>query len=120
MESRRRFLLMLGTSFVALAVVVAPVIADELFGVLTKVDIAGKKVTVEQKDTDKEVEITVTDDTEYVSGKGTVGKLDLEKIAKGIEKAKEKGKKGIPVVVTHDKKVASKIAVAKKKEAAPN
>jgi hypothetical protein len=116
MKNRRKFLLMLASGLVALTVVVAPVIADELFGVITTVDVAGKKVTVIEKDTDKEFVITVTDDTEYVNQKGDSSKIDLEKIQKGVEKAKEKGKKGSNVQVTHDKKVASKItAIAKKK-----
>jgi biopolymer transport protein ExbD len=119
MQKRSKFLMFLTAGCVALTVLVAPVIADELLGVISKVDIDAKKVTVLEKDTDKEVLITVTGDTEYVSGKGTVSKIDLEKIAKGVEKAKEKGRKGIPVTVTHDKGVASKIAAVAKKKAAP-
>jgi hypothetical protein len=115
MKSRRAFLMTLTCGVVALAVIVAPVIADELFGVITKVDVAGKKLTVEEKDTEKEVEVTTTDNTEYVTPKGA-SKIDLEKVAKNIEKAKAKGKKGIPVQVTHDKGVASKITVAAKKK----
>lgn len=118
MVKRRRFLLMFTSGIVALAVVVVPVIADELFGVLTKVDVDAKKVTVEEKGTDKEVEITITDDTELVTPKGS-NKIDLEKLSKGVEKAKLKGRKGIPVVVTHEKAVASKIKIAAKKKAAP-
>jgi len=118
MKNRRTFLLGLTSTFVALALIVAPAIADELMGVLTKVDASAKKVTVVQKDTDKEVEVTITDDTEYVTPKGS-SKIDLEKVAKNVEKAKEKGRKGITVTVTHEKGVASKIApAAKKKEAA--
>lgn len=116
MKNRRTFLLTLTAAVAALVVVVAPVIADELLGVLTKVDVEGKKVTVVEKDTDKEVIVTVTDDTEYVSPKGA-SKIDLEKVSKGVEKAKEKGRKGISVKVTHEKGVASKIESTKKKEA---
>jgi len=118
MKNRRNFLLGLTSIFVALAVVVAPAIADELMGVLTKVDASAKKVTVVEKDTDKEVEVTVTDDTEWVTPKGA-SKIDLEKVATNLEKAKSKGRKGINVTVTHEKAVASKITpAAKKKEAA--
>jgi hypothetical protein len=116
MKKRPRFLLTWVTGIVALAVVVAPVLADELIGVLTKVDAAGKNVTVEEKGTDKEVVVKITDDTEYVSGKGTSGKFDFEKISKGLAKAKDNGKKGVPVTVTHDKGVASKIAATPKKK----
>ena len=75
----------------------------------------GKKVTVVEKDTDKEIEVTITDDTEYVTPKKS-GKVDLERLAKGIEKAKERGKQGIRVKVTHEKGVASKIETTKKAE----
>src|SRR5262249_33369120 len=109
MKNRREFLLTLTACLVALVVVITPVIAAELIGVITKVDVEGKKLTVVEKDTDKEVVITTTDDTEYVSGKGESGKLDLEKISKNVAKAQDAGKKGMSVKVTHEKKVASKI-----------
>src|SRR3954451_2260511 len=105
MKNRREFLLTLTAGLVALAVVITPVIAEELFGVITKVDVAGKKLTVVEKDTDKEVLVTVTDDTEYVTGKGS-SKVDLEKLSKGVAKQIDAGKKGIRVTVTHDKGVA--------------
>ena len=105
-------------ALVALIVVVAPVIADELLGVVTKVDTEGKKLTVVENDTDKDFQIEVNDDTKVFS-KGTESKVDLEKLAKGIEKAKEKGRKGISVKITHEKNVASKIEFQKKGGAAP-
>jgi hypothetical protein len=108
MKNRRGFLLTLTAGLVALAVIITPVIAAELLGVMTKIDVAGKKVTVVSDDTGKEIEITVTDDTEYTSKKGT-GKIDLEKLTKSLEKAKDGGKKGIAVKVTHEKRVATKI-----------
>jgi biopolymer transport protein ExbD len=117
MKNRRAFLLSMTAGLVALAVLAAPVIAAELFGVITKVNVEGKKLTVEEKETNKEVEITTTDDTEYVSGKGVASKIDLEKLSKGVAKIQEKGKKGINVVVTHEKGVASKIAPVFKKAA---
>src|SRR5262249_32624774 len=113
----RRALLLMTAGAVALVVVAVPVIADELLGVITKVDVVGKKVTVVEKDTGKEVEVTVPDDTELDTPKG-VSKVDLEKLSKFVEKAKEKGKKGASVVVTHKKAVASKIKVAAKKKEA--
>jgi hypothetical protein len=119
MKNRREFLLMLTAGVVALAVVAGPVIADELFGTITAVDVQGKKVTVVEKGTDKEVEVTINDETEYVTPKGS-SKIDLEKLSRNIEKAKEKGKQGVRVTVTHEKKVASKITVAAKKKAAPD
>ncbi len=118
MKNRRTLLMALSTAFVALSLIVGPAIADELYGVLTKVDVDAKKVTVVEKDTEKEVQVTITDETEYVSKKGA-SKIDLGKVAKNVEKAKDAGKKGISVQVTHEKGVASKITpAAKKKEAA--
>ena len=120
MKNRRKFLTALTTSFVALTLVVGSAFADELLGVLTKVDIEAKKVTVVEKDTDKEVLVTVTDETEWVTKKATT-KIDLEKVSKNVEKAKEKGAKGINVSVTHEKGVASKIEPKFQKKAfAPN
>ena len=118
MSNRRKFMTILTTLVAAFAFVVGSTLADELLGVLTKVDTAGKKVTVVEKDTDKEVEVTVTDTTEWVTKKGS-SKIDLEKVSTQVEKAKEKGRKGINVTVTHEKAVASKIAPsapAKKKD----
>ena len=97
--------------------VVLPVIADELFGVITKVDVDAKKITVSEKETDKDVVVTTTDDTEFVSYKGESDKINLERVSKTVAKIQEKGKKGLPVVVTHDKGVASKIKVQFKKKA---
>jgi hypothetical protein len=116
MQTRRKFMLTLTAAVVGMGLVVASVLADELLGVIIKADADTKKITVVEKDTDKEVEIKVTDDTEYVTGKGS-GKVDFEKLEKGIEKAKEKGKKGISVKITHEKSVASKIETQKKKAA---
>jgi len=109
LKNRRSFLLALTCGVVALAVLAAPVIADELFGVITKVDVAGKKLTVATKGEDsKDVDVTVNDDTEVVSKKGT-SKIDLEKLEKGVKKAQDAGKKGAFAKIQHEKGVASKI-----------
>ena len=118
MKNRRAFLLTLTCGLVALAVIVAPVIADELFGVITKVDVPGKKVTVVTKGGD-EVQITTTDDTEWISPKAA-RKIDLKKLEDNVKKHQEEGKKGVFARVTHENHVASKIeAIAKKKGAPP-
>jgi biopolymer transport protein ExbD len=121
MKNRRKFLMFLTTGFVAMAVIVGSAIADELIGYISKVDVDGKKATVVDKD-DKETEITITADTEYVNQKKETSKIDLEKFAKQVEKAKEKNKKGLNVTVTHEKGTASKIEQKqfKKKAAAVN
>lgn len=118
MQTRRAFLLTVITGFVAM-VFVGSVIAEDLLGVLTKVNVEGKVLTIEKKGSDpvEEIKIKVTDKTEQVSKKKgeeepTIVKLDtehLESLAKGVERAKEKGRKGVNVKVTHEKGVASKI-----------
>jgi hypothetical protein len=117
MKNRREFVLTLTAGLVALAVIITPVIADELFGVITKVDVAGKKVTVVEKESDKEVVVTITDETELARGDQS-NKIDLEKLEKNLAKQQDAGKKGIMAKVTHEKGVASKITVAAKKKAA--
>lgn len=116
-KNRRKFLLALTSGLMALAVLAVPVIAEELRGFLSSVDVPGKKVTVTTKD-QGDKEISVTDDTDFVTKKGS-SKLDLEKLARGVEKAKEKNGKGIFVRVTHEGGKASKIETAGKKKAAP-
>jgi biopolymer transport protein ExbD len=113
MQSRRKLLLAFTACFVAMGFVVASVVADELLGVLSKVDVEGKKITVVEKDTDKEIEIKITDDTEQVSKKGNT-KVDLEKLEAKVKKTQDAGKK-VNVKVTHDKKVASKLEFPKGK-----
>jgi hypothetical protein len=115
-KTRRAFLLSLTTGLVALAVLSAPVIADELIGFISKVDVEGKKITVTTKD-DGDKEISVTDDTEVVNAKGESSKIDLEKLAKGVAKSVEKNKKGLRATVTHEGGKASKIVAAAKKKA---
>jgi hypothetical protein len=119
MQNRRKFMLILTTGFVALAFVVGSSFADELIGYIIKVDVAGKKVTVLEKDTDKEQDVTITDDTEYVTKKGS-SKIDLEKVSAQVTKQKDAGKKGVSVTVTHEKGVASKITPAQQKKKAAN
>jgi len=120
MKNRRKFLMFLTTGVVAMAVIVGSAIADELIGYISKVDVEGKKATVVDKD-DKETEITITADTEYVNQKKESSKIDLEKFATQVAKAKEKNKKGLNVTVTHEKGTASKIEQKKfTKKAATN
>jgi hypothetical protein len=114
MQSRRKLLLKFAVCFIATSFVVASVVADELLGVLSKVDTEGKKITVVEKDTDKEIEVKVNDDTEYPTKNNT--KYDLEKL-EGLVKKQTDARKKVNVKVTHDKKVASKIEFQKKKGA---
>jgi LytS/YehU family sensor histidine kinase len=116
MMNRRGFMLAMTTGLVALSLVVGSVIADELLGVITKVDVDGKVLTVVQKDSDKEIKVKVTDKTETVSRKGTQ-KIDLEKLEKRLEKAQNGGARGIEAKITHEKGVASKIQYTFKKKA---
>ena len=113
MQSRRKLLLVFTACCAAMFFVVASVLAEELLGVLSKVDIEGKKITVVNKD-EKEVEVKVTDDTEYPTKGNT--KYDLEKLESTVKKQTDAGKK-VNVKVTHDKNVASKIEFQRKKGA---
>lgn len=119
MKNRRTFLRVLASGLVALSLVAVPALADELLGVITKVDIEGKKLTVVEKDTSKEVIVTVNDDTEYVTPKRT-GKVDLEKLSNNVEKNKERGRKGVAVKIDHDSAVASKITIEARKKGGNN
>ena len=103
---------------VALSVLVVPVLADELIGRITAVNIDAKKLTVKEKGTDKDIEVIVNDETVVEKGKSKAGKVNLEKMQKAVEKAKD----GIPVEITHDKGTASKIVyknAGKKKTETP-
>ena len=118
MLNRRKLLLTLVASVVALGVVGTVALADELLGVITKVDVDAKKITVQSKD-GKDVDVTITDKTELVTKKGS-NPVDLEKLDKQVKRAQEKGRKGVSVKVEHEKGVASKISpVFAKKKAAP-
>jgi hypothetical protein len=119
MKNRRSFLLSVVAAVVALGVVVAPAIAAELFGYITKVDVEGKKLMVLPKGEDKEIEVKVTSDTTVETKKGS-NPIDLEKLEKGVKKQIDAGKKGIMAKIEHEKGVASKIyPQAKKKAEAP-
>ena len=118
MKNRRRFLLTLTAGLVAAAVIITPVIAEEFFAFVTNVDVEGKMVTVvPAKGEGSDIVLKITDKTEVVTGKGDT--VDLEKLAKGVKKQQEAGKKGMFAKVAYDGKVASKITLgfAKKKEA---
>jgi hypothetical protein len=117
MKNRRSFLLMTVAGVMALGVVVGTAIADELFGVITKVDVAGKKLTVLPKDEDKEIEVAVTDNTEVVTKDGA-SKIDLEKLQQDVQKRIDAGKKGRNARITHENRKASRIEFGKKKAAA--
>jgi hypothetical protein len=114
MMKRRGFVLMLTPGLVALGLVVGSAIADELMGMITKIDVEGKQLTVVPKDSTKEIKVKVTDKTEVSSTKG-VRKIDLEKLAKKLEKAQDDGRKGLEAKIIHEDNVASKLEFAKKK-----
>ena len=120
MMNRRGFVLSLTTGLVALVLVVGSVLAEELVGTIIKVDADAKLIVVVPKDSDQEIKVKVTDKTEQVTKKGSE-KVDLEKLEKVVEKAQDKGQKGIQVKITgdfdrrHENGVASKIERIRKK-----
>jgi hypothetical protein len=115
MQNRRGFLTRLAICFgvMGLVGIGGMVFADELLGVITKVDVEGKKITVVEKGSDTEHEIKVTDETEIPKKGGGFAKLDaekdLEKLDMRVKGAIEKGRPGVPAKITHEKNVASKI-----------
>lgn len=120
MQIRRKFLLTLSACLLGMGFVVASVLADELLGVITKVDYETKKVTVIEKDKDDEIVLETNADTEYVTKNGSI-KVDkevYEKLEKGIEKAKDAGKKGVFAKIWHEKKIITKIQKSRGKKAA--
>ena len=100
MKKRRPYLLLFTAGVVTLAVTVTPVIAAELLGMITKVDVEEGRLTIVEKESDKEIHLKIDAETKYVTKKGA-SKLDLEKLAKIVAKSKDSGKKGISVKVTH-------------------
>jgi hypothetical protein len=113
MSLTRKFMMTLACTTVALGAAVIPVLADELLGVLTKVDVEGKTITVVEKDTDREIKFKITDETEQVVKKGH-SKFNLEKVERRLEKTKDSGSRGIRVKITHEKSVALKVQFATK------
>lgn len=101
MHKRFRFLL---TALTMTMVCAAPLLADQLLGVVQEVDVAGKKIVVKPKGAGKDaknVVVTVTDSTVYESAKGKeLKKSPLEKL-----------KKGAVLDITHEDAKASKIVL---------
>lgn len=110
--NRRSGFRILACCVAAVAVLVVPVLADELLGRVTAVNIDTKTLTVKEKGTDKEISVTVTDETVVEKASGKTVKINLEKMQKSVENSKS----GLAVEITHDKGVASKIVY---KKAAP-
>ncbi len=104
MKSRRKFLMSLACAVAALGVMIAPALASELIGRITKVDVDAKTLLVTETDTDLEIKVKVNERTVAATRKGEQ-KVDLEKVKEALETAKS----GIAVTVTHQKGVASKI-----------
>ena len=105
--NRRSGFRILACCVATLAVLVVPVLADELVGRITAVNVDAKKLTVKEKGTDKDIDVTVTDETVVEKAKGKSGKINLEKMQKGVEKSKD----GLAAEITHEKGVASKIVM---------
>jgi len=100
-KTRRSLLASVLAAAFTLTVTVGTALAAELMGTIKTIDVNAKKIVVTEKDTDKDVEVTVTDETEWVTKKKT-SKIDLTKV-----------KKGQMVLVTHEDAKASKIELKK-------
>ena len=96
MLNRRKFVLTLIAGVAALGFVASvSVLADELLGVMTKVDVEGKKITVEEKGTDKEIVITITDETEQTKKGGGPRKSTSRSWRKVSRKPRTPARKGL-------------------------
>ena len=103
MLSRRSWLRGLTTAAVAVLVVAAPILADELIGTVQSTNVDAKTFLVMPKGGGDDVEVTINAKTEFETSKGKKLKnYDLGKM-----------KKGTNVTVTHAKGVASKVVVSK-------
>jgi hypothetical protein len=87
---------LLGTFAVAVALCVGAVLADEIKGTITKVDVDGKKITV--KVDDKESTWDVDDSAKFPTRGKNPG--TLKTLARAVDKA---GDKGYKAVITTDK-----------------
>ena len=101
-QTRRSLLTSVLAAAVTLSITVGTALAAELMGTIKSVDIEAKKILITEKDTDKDVEVTVNDDTEWETPKKKVKTFDLAKL-----------KKGTMVTVTHEDAVASKVVLKK-------
>ncbi|WP_435015853.1 hypothetical protein TA3x_003407 [Tundrisphaera sp. TA3] len=102
-QTRRSMMTAVFAAFASLALTLGTAFAAELLGTVKSVDADNKKFVVTQEDPEKDVDVTVKDDTEWVNPKGkTAKKFDISKL-----------KKGTKVKVTHEDGVASKVNIEK-------
>jgi hypothetical protein len=92
----------------------APLESGELVGVITSVDARAKTLSIKLAKDGKVVELSVNPNTDYFTKKGEGTKVDLEKITKGVRKNQDAGGKGLSVIVTHARGVATKVVAAPK------
>ncbi len=101
-----------GTLAVAVVLCVGAVLADEIKGTITKVDVDGKKITV--KVDDKESTWDVADDAKLPGTKNKPGTL------KGLSRAVDKaGDAGYKAVITTDSDTKKVTGIAKDKAKPP-
>jgi len=109
-----RTLKMVLSAGTAALLIAGSALAAELFGTVKSVDPDAKKIVVTAKESGEDVTVTITDETEWVTPKGTTArKFDL---AKFKERAEGKAR----VKVKHEDGVASKITLVPRKQAAPS
>lgn len=103
LTTRRKFLLVVTTTCLTLALTAGAALAAELLGTIKSVDADAKKITVTPKEGGDDVVVTIKDETEWYSAKGK--KLENYDLAKA--------KKGALLEITHENAVASKVVVKK-------
>jgi hypothetical protein len=108
MKNPRALLLALTTGIAAVTAVLTPALAEQLFGVITRVDLDENKIVLVTPGKEAP-EIKTTASTEVVSSHGD--KIDLKVLKGAVAKEQQAGKKGAFAKVTHENNIASKITV---------
>src|SRR3954464_3378636 len=80
-------------------------LGPELFGWITKVDVASKTLTIESAIGGTIFPLSTNGTTEIITKAGS-SKIDLEKLSNALTKQQAAGKKGLVVKVTHSQGVA--------------
>ena len=69
-QTRRSMMTAVIAAFASLALTLGAAFAAELLGTVKSVDVDAKKVVVTEKDTDKDIDVTIKDDTRVGVGQG--------------------------------------------------
>jgi hypothetical protein len=112
MKSPRAVLLILTTGIAAATVVLTPVFAEQLFGVITNVDLEKNEVVLLTPEKQAApVTIKTTAGTEVVTSHGD--KIGLKDLKDAVDHEQAAGKKGAFAKLTRENDIATKISVGR-------